>query len=233
MSIFSNPNIDVKFKELTELYLVVKETILYFEEINQEQKADIQVINELRNAFDHLMRVTATIFDVKRLSNEPNEYILKNLDKAYGHVYRAGYDTVDFLCLTIKKEISESLSRFDPSVIKEALPDYYPTIKPRLVKLENDIANYRSKKDVTEDDHERLIDYINVSRELGDFREKISLATDSLIEIQQEANNATLKNWFAKVIIGLFLLFLGAILNHFWLYNKSSNKTKYSRQSRA
>ena len=130
MSIFANPDIDIKFRELTELYLVVKETILYFEEINQEQKADIQVINELRNAFDHLMRVSATIFEVKALSNNPNEYILKNLDKAYGHVYRAGYDTIDFLCLTIKKEISDSLCEFDPFVIKEALPDYYPIIKP-------------------------------------------------------------------------------------------------------
>ena len=79
MSIFANPDIDIKFKELTELYLVVKETILYFEEINQEQKADIQVINELRNAFDHLMRVSATIFEVKVLSDNPNDYIIKGI----------------------------------------------------------------------------------------------------------------------------------------------------------
>ncbi len=110
MSIFSNPEIDKRFREIAELYLVVKETILYFEEINQEQKTDIQVINELRNAFDHLMRVIAALFNVKKINNDSDDYILKNLDKAYGHVYRAGYDTIDFLCLTIKKEISDSLS---------------------------------------------------------------------------------------------------------------------------
>ncbi len=49
-----------KLRDLTELYFVVKEIILYFEEVNPEQKADIQPINELRNAFDHLMRCSST-----------------------------------------------------------------------------------------------------------------------------------------------------------------------------
>ena len=220
--------VEIKLRELSELYLVVKETILYFEEINQEQKTDIQVINELRNAFDHLMRVTSTWVDVKQPSDDPDQYILKNLDKSYGHVYRAGYDTVDFLCLTIKKEIANDLKRFHSDSIQTALPDYYSEIKPSLVELENEITKYRSKKDVTEDDHGRLIGYIKVARELGDYRKKVAIAIPSLTELKKQrdrdckdadekVSQVARKNWTMKAIIGVILLILGAVIHSVWV----------------
>lgn len=85
-----------KLRELTELYLVVKEIIIYFEEVNPEQKSDIQPINELRNAFDHLMRCFSKWLGIdKNQEHKSSAYISTHLSKSFGHVYRAGYDTVD------------------------------------------------------------------------------------------------------------------------------------------
>jgi len=55
-----------RLQELTELYLIVKEVVIYSEENDPENKTNIQVINELRNAFDHLMRVYAAYFEIER-----------------------------------------------------------------------------------------------------------------------------------------------------------------------
>ena len=61
-----------KLHDLCELYIVVKEIIIYFEEVNPEQKSDIQPINELRNAFDHVMRVVAVWLKIKEKKSQGN-----------------------------------------------------------------------------------------------------------------------------------------------------------------
>ena len=75
-------------KDLTELYILVKEIILFGEEADPDKKTDLQPINELRNGFDHLMRVFASYFEVEREYDKI--YVKRNLEKAFGHVYRAG-----------------------------------------------------------------------------------------------------------------------------------------------
>lgn len=68
-------NLD-SLRELTELYIMVKDVILFGEESEPEMKSDIQAINELRNGFDHLMRVFASCFEVERDYNP--KYIKKH-----------------------------------------------------------------------------------------------------------------------------------------------------------
>jgi len=179
---------NVEMRQLAELYIVVKETIIFFEEVNPDQKTDIQPINELRNAFDHLMRATAVRTGLKKEEN-PDDYICKQLDKSYGHVYRAGYDTVDFLCLTLKGYISKALNGYHTNSIREAIPEYYSEIKPKITKLENEITKYRSKKDVGENNHERLLNYIAVARDLGNLRARIDAAIPSILELEAQRTN--------------------------------------------
>jgi len=132
-------DIEKQLRRLTELYLVVKELIIYFEEVNPEQKSDIQPINELRNAFDHMMRVSAAVLEIEPQA-DAQQYILTNIDKAFGHVYRAGYDTVDYLSLTLKAVISEDLNAFSVDAISKALPEYYTTIKPDIEQINQEIT---------------------------------------------------------------------------------------------
>lgn len=208
--------IERRLRSLTELYRVVKELILYFEEVNPEQKSDIQPINELRNAFDHMMRVSAAVLEIEPQDNV-QLYILTNIDKAFGHVYRAGYDTIDFLSLTIKSLISEDLDGFSVEAISKALPEYYSTIKPDIEQLNQEIAKYRADKDVALKDAEHLIGYAGTVKKICTYRDQISRALPSIAEIdkknQQEKGSAERKDWTKRIIIGIMLLIIGYFLH--------------------
>lgn len=60
----------VKFKKICELYNRIKGWMLWGEEIDPEFKSFLQPINELRHAFDHLMRIFAFKLGIKRESDE-------------------------------------------------------------------------------------------------------------------------------------------------------------------
>jgi len=208
--------VENRLRNLTELYLVVKELILYFEEVNPEQKSDIQPINELRNAFDHMMRVSAVALEVNPYEGDSQKYILTHIDKAFGHVYRAGYDTVDFLALTIKAIISDELDGFSVEAISKALPEYYSTIKPEIEQINLKIANYRAEKDVAQDDAEHLIEYIETVTKLCEYREQVSRALPSISEIEEKRKNEskirTRQDWIKRIIIGIILIIIGMLL---------------------
>ena len=57
-----------KLRELTELYIIVDDVVKYSEEIDHKKN-----------------------FELER--NYDSEYVEINFNKAFGHVYRAGYDT--------------------------------------------------------------------------------------------------------------------------------------------
>lgn len=207
--------IEDRLRKLTELYLVVKELMLYFEEVNPEQKSDIQPINELRNAFDHMMRVSAVVLEIKP-QDSPQDYIRTHIDKAFGHVYRAGYDTVDFLSLTIKSLINEDLEGFSVDAIHKALPEYYSIIKPEIEQINQQIAEYRAQKDVAQNDADHLIDYTETVRKLREYRKKISRALPAIAEIDDkkkaETRIATRRDWIKRIAIGIILIVIGALL---------------------
>jgi len=83
-------------RAVADLYIQAKALILYSEEVDPESRSNLQVIKELRDAFDHLMRVI-----VARVGNQTSpgatdpEYCSKNIQKAIGHIYRAAFDALD------------------------------------------------------------------------------------------------------------------------------------------
>ncbi len=203
-----------KLKDLTELYFVVKEIIIYFEEVNPEHKTDIQPINELRNAFDHLMRCSSTWLGINK-NNEGNSssYICIHLDKSFGHVYRAGYDTVDFLALTIKGIIAKDLQKYNVDTIKTVIPEYYSTIKPDITTLNEEITQFRKNKDVANVQGEHLMRYIKKVKRIVEHHKKISKAIPELNEIQtklsSEEKNREIYDWTKQIIIGIVIFLFG------------------------
>ena len=69
----SNPD----FSELSSLYKEVKQIVLLAENLNSKQEVILSSLNEMRNAFDHLMRCY----------NEDNDTKYQ-IDKAKAHLYR-------------------------------------------------------------------------------------------------------------------------------------------------
>ncbi len=137
-----------QFLELVSIYEKSKSMILFSEEIDPSAKSNIQIIKELRDAFDHLMRVVSAI---TRTSPEKGDrYCRLNLDKSRGHVYRAAFDAVDGAAISLRLRIKALLSGYPQEVLADVLPDYWDIYK-YLNESTKRFAAYRTQKDVGHD----------------------------------------------------------------------------------
>ena len=71
-----------------------------------------------------------------------------NLNKAFGHVYRAGYDTLDLTTLFLQQYIAKEIARFSLETINSVFPEYYKDIRPSLEEIKDEIGKKRRQKDV-------------------------------------------------------------------------------------
>ena len=170
-----------KLKELTELYFIAKDLMINAEEITAEQVLDLQAINEFRSALDHVMKALAARFDLKSVK-DIKEYSYKNIDKAYGHVYRAAYDALDWTSLNLKDFIVKELQGFPLVTIKDVLPEYYTTMRPRIEQIKTDIAKFRLGKDVEDSNLDTLREYKGRLDELHGMYKEILTKKSSLID---------------------------------------------------
>jgi hypothetical protein len=200
----------LQIKKTTELYLLFKDLLLEAEELDDERKTQPQILIELRNALEHLMRTITKKFAPEQEQNPG--YITKTLDKFLGHVYRAGYDVLDWQSIVLRGKIIKALKRFSFDAIKEVLPDYYSTIRPAIEKISQDIASIRKKKDIDgvfDASFENFKMYADKVHELQTtYREKILPAVNSIAEVNRK------KKWtdILKVYLPWIVPFLGGLL---------------------
>lgn len=126
-----------KLEKIIELYGYVKELLLYAEELRKE--SFISPLNEFRDAFDHLMRV----FSIKRFKSKDNKYIIKNLDAALVHLYRAMFQLTDYIGICQHEWIDESLKNISKSAIVAVFPQFYSEIMPELNTLIKELSELR------------------------------------------------------------------------------------------
>lgn len=203
------------FYELTNLYPSVKELILYGEEVDPEHRSHLQSINELRNAMDHLMRVFGYKFNLKK--DVGSEYSRKNIDKAFGHVYRAGYDALDWLNITVRERITKELEGVSHEAILEVFPEYYREIKPKIEKTSDEVSDIRVGKDVTGDEvqtgkFENFEQYIEVVRELKGSLDKIIEIKPSLLECEKERKKKEKKELAIRILLVLISVVGGSLV---------------------
>ncbi|ODS36389.1 hypothetical protein BEH94_12075 [Candidatus Altiarchaeales archaeon WOR_SM1_SCG] len=179
-----DPEETAKVKEICELYDKTKNWMLYAEEIDHEFKAFIQPVNELRHAFDHLMRLAAVKLEIRP---EPGEGYVKNqLEKVLGHVFRGAFDTLDKLSITLREKITNELSPFSVYAIQAALPDYYSKIKPDIEEITEKIAEKRANKDVSLICYAEIEEYSNLIERLKKYHKSIIKIKPSLIECEEK-----------------------------------------------
>ncbi|WOE69106.1 hypothetical protein RZR97_08290 [Hydrogenimonas thermophila] len=127
------------FSEIASLYKEIKKIVLLAENENDEKEVILSSVNEMRNALDHLMRCY----------DSPNEDdCLKQIDKAKGHLYRAGYDAYELLGIEATTIIKELLEKYDILAILIVFPDYFTEIYPIVSELEKQLADARAYKKV-------------------------------------------------------------------------------------
>ena len=152
---------DDDWKKLIRLHQLTKKYFLKAEESDESLKTWFPPINEHRYAYDHLMRVKAREYGFRSSPDEETQteeepltdedYIQENFRTCLNHEMRAFYDAVERLAISLRDSISTMLDGYSPSTITKALPDWYTEIKPALIKINDDIALQRERKDVGDD----------------------------------------------------------------------------------
>ena len=202
-------------RKLTDLYTQAKSLILYSEEIDPTARSNIQVIKELRDANDHLMRVLAA-----RLSTVPPkdssevDYCEKNLDKAIGHVYRAAFDSLDGTVMSLREKVTEVLSDYPLDAIKTVLPNYWE-LRTKLDVLTTDVAAHRAAKDVAGNVAETLSLYIQDTEQIKGFYTQIVQAgpalDDYLAHHKKEESQENRRHFTVHTASGLAYTAIAAI----------------------
>ncbi len=203
---FSEPE-ERNLKYITELYGKVKELIIFCEENQEEFKTNLHIVKELRDAFDHLMRVFAVKLELKE--GREDGYIQTSLDKVLGHVFRAGYDTLDFATIILRDKINKEVSDFSPSAIQASIPNYYSEIRPSVESITTDIIKLRNNKDIAQPSPELFNEYFKNVIKLQEMFKQIVTAKPSLIEYANKERNGKWSNFSIQIVVGIII---GAIL---------------------
>lgn len=195
--------------EITSLYQKYKDLTLYAEELRSE--SFIPAINEIRDAYDHFMRIFAVKCDLK---HENGNYINSNLDATFRHIYRAVYDLLDYIRIFQKDIVSNKLSPFSLNTIHDVFPEYYQEIKPKIDRGLNNIPIYKASKDIGDPNIEVIDDYIALISEIRESILVIDSKIPSMIEYEQKQKREKRNNQIVQIIILLFVAFVSAAITY-------------------
>lgn len=147
-------DLQIHWDNICKIYFLTKHYLLLSEEFSTEFDTFLQPIKEHRDAFDHITRVYGYSMQDKCIDNV-DRYKEENMIKAVGHVYRAFFDTADWLSYICRKQIRLILDKYTKTYILEHYPDYENT-KDWLNNTVYKIANIRSQKDISSNESELI-----------------------------------------------------------------------------
>ena len=135
-----------QISELVLLYTRTKGFVLNAEEIDPESRSNISVFKEQRDALDHLVRAAAKYQDGSN-SGVDYDYLKDQFSKAKGHIFRAAYDALDGLVISLKLRIHSCVQNASHEAIGAAFPEYWDHYS-RVEAIEKEVASHRQRKDV-------------------------------------------------------------------------------------
>jgi len=214
-SVLTKDDID-KLREVTEIYLRIKKLILFAEESDKELAANPQTLIELRNSLDHLMRVAAVAFGIQEKENEG--YIQTNIDSVRGHLYRAGFDTLDWLSIGVRLDVTDLLEHFSPQTISIAEPEYFPKKKIFFEGLAKEISEIRNRKDIGNINLAELDNYIKLINQAIIYQQQIEIKIPSMEEIERKNEEKFKKQSNIARRDAIIIAIMGAIIGGLVLY---------------
>ena len=168
-------------RKTTECYGILKDLALYAEELNSE--SFLPPINEIRDAFDHLMRLYSVLFGLR---DGDSEYIKENLDAVFRHVYRASFDYLDYIRIYQKDYMHRRLEGISQQTIVNLFPEYYREILPEIESCLEDIPLYKASKDIGKPDMETVERYHAKVLKMRDYCAQINKMAPALIEAESK-----------------------------------------------
>lgn len=176
-AILNRPEISHYFDELSQVHMYTKHYLLISEEISEEGITFLQPLKEHRDAYDHLIRVFALPMKESETINNLEGYALDNVKKAFGHEYRAFFDTADWFTYICRKYIREELSFSAKRKKYEERYKDFEDVKSFINEVPFMIAKYREEKDVS--NHEPILS------EVLDYKKTM----DKLLEIYKKVKS--------------------------------------------
>ncbi len=141
----NSEKIYVQLDEISKLYEQIKQVILDAEYANGNNSYNISPVNEVRNAFDHIM---------KSFLNQ-NINFDKEYEKAKGHLYRSGFDAYEIIAIFKLNEIESVRKSYKLESITTGYPDYFAKFIPLTTKIKNKLSHARGNKMVTDIEQEK------------------------------------------------------------------------------
>jgi len=193
-----------KLRDTVKLYEAVKAIILFGEEISPANVTLPQILKELRDAFDHCMRVVAAKTNISVVNEK--EYVETNLDKVFGHVFRCAYDVLDWVSIILRSKIQAEFTKYSASAIAASLPTYYTTIRPRLENtIPQAIAKIRGMKDIGTPEQKSIVEYTGYIAEIMQYWETIVNAESSLRDYSDSERKAKKRERIITALIGVVI----------------------------
>jgi hypothetical protein len=191
------------FSEIASLYKEVKKIVLLAENENNKKEVVLSSVNEMRNALDHLMRC----YDEDNFDHQ--------IDKAKGHLFRAGYDAYELLVIENTIIIKEVFKNYNISIITKVFPEYFSEIYPTIEKLEKKLAEVRANKKVGYDfyDDNNEIDtakiqiafesYANLANEVLNIKDKVISKIKALEKVKKEDDYKDYKTFALGILASI------------------------------
>lgn len=171
------------WKSLIETYFKVKRITLLAEELLSGHVTYIQPIRERADALEHIVRWKA--FDLGVLKEQrPATYGSENLKSALKHIHRAFFGVADWFSELLREGIRESLSPYSPGAIRIALPEWYPTLRPKTDEICRSIVEARNAMDQADSPLETLLVYEKALNELSQIYSTVIKAAPMLAEVR-------------------------------------------------
>lgn len=195
-------------KELWNKIVVVHNTsksfFLWCEENSVQLKTFLQPNNELKNAWEHVVRGKAVELGLQKSDNP--QYAEECLKDALSHEYRAFFDICDWLSLTLRKRAIDQLSPYDHETIAAVIPDYYTKIRPNLDRACNEIAKLRGAKDIARPDIlDRVVEYDSILKELIKDVQQLGTFIPTLEEYKKSKKAVESKKWTREFWVGIII----------------------------
>lgn len=196
----------IDWEKVISLYNSVKAMYALCEETDPDLCTNLQPLNEFRAALDHLMRIVA----IQNVDEYKNKDATDEARKLQSHLRRAFFDICDMLSINYRGKIVSALKKYDVECIQGALPDYYPTVKPRLQEISEIIATLRTGKRFNGSGEETAVDeYLEIVTELKQYYRTVLSATASLNELRTKTR---VKKAFVYWIIPIGGVIVGAVI---------------------
>ncbi|MEI7834207.1 MAG: hypothetical protein WCJ56_13545 [bacterium] len=216
--------IDESYRGVIRLHSEVKGLIIACEKIERNQNANISAIAELRSAFDHVMRTHAVIFGIETeesISTQTNmtayDYCKSNIDKALGHLYRAGYDAYDIISISLSEKIRNILEGRSSEALFHVIPEF-AAMTNMIENAEALIISAKVQKDVQAVDIEQaqFLNYATANTTLERIYRQLVTAMPQVLSYEEEQGKKQKKEQrralIINIIIAIATLVIGVVI---------------------